>query len=87
MNKITVKGTTIVEVEVNPLHVIEELKLKVLGAHWRWVQEKDGKFYVMYESHKMDIIDREITKKEYEYFNHLNEVYKYLNNVELAKYL
>jgi hypothetical protein len=70
------------EVEIDPIEVIKKLKTRFLGDSFRWVEEKNNKWFIMGTqsagTHSFDIEIKEITKEELEYFEALRTVEKTL---------
>lgn len=69
------------EVIVNPLDIIEELRIKELGDWKSWVFEKEGKYYEGFEtgagSHSWDD-EEEISKEKYDYIRALEIIKTYI---------
>jgi hypothetical protein len=67
------------EVHIDPLDVIEKLKIDLLGDHRRWVEKKDDKFYVMGDCyHNSTEIIKEITEEDVAFLDSLEIIEKYL---------
>lgn len=68
------------KMDINPLDVIEKLKNGFLEDHNRWIEDKDGKFYIMGDCyHNSSEIIREISEDDVKYFDALKTIEKYLS--------
>ena len=59
-----VKGTTRLEVDINPLDVLTNLMEKIVPNSY-WIKEEDGKFNVYYDDNKMDNFYKTISEEDY----------------------
>lgn len=73
------------EVSIDPLDVLKNLLDEVRGHYQNWIFEEDGKYYRGYEQsagcHSIDMKD-EITKEQYDFFQNVKSVIKYLKDRE-----
>ena len=80
-NEVEVFGMQRVPVKVDPNQVIKALLDDARGGNWGWIEEEDGKYYIMEEKHKINIKLSEVSKRDFEYYESLLNVENYLNNI------
>jgi hypothetical protein len=87
MNRVEVHGQWHGKFYVNPAMAVESIIGSVCGIYDNpWVEEKDGKFYVMVlDQLDSPVVRSEITADEYYTVEHLTKALKHLNNLRDAE--
>lgn len=76
-----INGTIYSKVEIDPIDVINGLISELIG-HKQWIIKEDKKYVVKEEAYRnIEVIVKEITKEQFDYYKELESIKKYLKSL------
>jgi len=66
-------------IDIDPIDVIDKLRIKAVGGYYAWIEESNGRYFKKYEKYRMEHCE-EISKEKYLYIKNLIDIIDYLKN-------